>query len=659
MEVMRRTCTENAGIPDTSVTISMKDSDHSIEGDGNYDENSTSGQDEESTKKQTPARKKKKQKKALLNPISRRGRTRIEKPRAIIDPGTEVDVIGSVGWKVLSKVDNQVAQLDGALEGMGECSLLLVTAVTAHDHPTEGTVLLGAGCAGWDERPEQTKSLFNSHDMRKHNVIVHDTAKRDGGLQRLEVDGVHIALNFVDDKTLSFQLRQPTQEELENLEILWLTPRKLTANSKIHRTARRAPGGIVPVPAPWEERLGYAPELITVKTLKATAQLWSSPVEMDRRENPRQHCKTRIQALHPRRITGRTDLDTFFSSVESVRKFMSVQIFFCVLTKFLYVKGMRRKSHSYGAYQDFVQDVGAPNMLLTDNSQTQTGKKWTKTSQENITKQVQSAPHDQNQNQAERKIRDVKNRTILTFRYSSAPLLFWCYCMTLVVDCLNHTAQKDLECRTAMEKMYGNTPDISMFRFRFWEPVWYYYKPTAKYPAANILQGRFVGIAWDCGDSFTYKIWTTPNDVWEDGCELIRNIVRSRSKEQDEPWAEYKNEDLEFTRTKLTRGQKNKEERAKKRKRRSEDETEEDQQDPRRAVRFDVSHQARTTEPEEMGGGNTEPTSSQSTNHCCQRTTSIKPKSLNKFNGCDSGNKPYYQCNENSRGGGRNQPRRL
>jgi hypothetical protein len=198
---------------------------------------------------------------------------RIKKPRAIIDPGTEVDVIGGVGWKVLSKMDNQVAQLDGALEGMGEYSLPLVTAVTAHDHPTERTVLLGAGCAGWDERPEQTESLFTSHDMRKHNVIVHDTAKRDGGLQRLEVDGVHIALDFVDDKTLSFQLRQPAQEELENLEILWLTPRKLTANSKIHQTARRAPGGIVPVPAPWEERLGYAPELITVKTLEATTQL--------------------------------------------------------------------------------------------------------------------------------------------------------------------------------------------------------------------------------------------------------------------------------------------------------------------------------------------------------------------------------------------------
>jgi hypothetical protein len=157
----------------------------------------------------------KKQKKSRRNLISRRGRTGIYKSRAIIDPWTEVEVIGGVGWKVLSKVDIQVAQLDGALEGMGECSLPLVTTVTAHDHPTEGTILLGAGYPGWDERPKQTELLFNSQDMLKHNVIVHDTAKRDGGLQTLQVGGIQIALDFVDTKTLFFQLRQPTQEELE------------------------------------------------------------------------------------------------------------------------------------------------------------------------------------------------------------------------------------------------------------------------------------------------------------------------------------------------------------------------------------------------------------------------------------------------------------
>jgi hypothetical protein len=78
-------------------------------------------------------------------------------------------------------------------------------------------------------------------------------------------------------------------------------------------------------------------------------------------------------------------------------------------------------------------------------------------------------------------------------------------------------------------------------------------------------------------------------------------MVRSRTKEQVKSWAEYKNEDLELTPPKLKPVQKNKERRAKKRKRRSEDEKEEDQQDPRRTVPFDVSHQAWTIGPGEMG----------------------------------------------------------
>jgi hypothetical protein len=114
----------------------------------------------------------------------------------------------------------------------------------------------------------------------------------------------------------------------------------------------------VPVPAPWQERLKYSPELMTGKMLKATTQLCSYLVKMDQRENPRQHCKTRTQALHPRRIAGRTDLDTFFSLVKSVQKYMSIQTFFSVLTKCLYIKGMRRELNSHGAYQDLVWEGG-------------------------------------------------------------------------------------------------------------------------------------------------------------------------------------------------------------------------------------------------------------------------------------------------------------
>jgi hypothetical protein len=64
--------------------------------------------------------------------------------------------------------------------------------------------------------------------------------------------------------------------------------------------------------------LGNSPELIAVKTLEAAMQLRESPVEMDKRETPRQHRKKHVLALHAKRIEGQTDLDAFFSSVDSI-----------------------------------------------------------------------------------------------------------------------------------------------------------------------------------------------------------------------------------------------------------------------------------------------------------------------------------------------------
>jgi hypothetical protein len=264
----------------------------------------------------------------------------------------------------------------------------------------------------------------------------------------MEIDGINIDLDFIEDKTLSFNLWMPMLSELEELAAHWLSPRRPDLKSGNGNATRRSPAAVVPTPAPWEERLGNALELITVKTLEATTQLWESPVEVDKREAPRQHRKKRVLALHPKRLEGRTDSDTFFSSIKSIRGFACIQIFFICLSKFIFVRGIRKESESHGAYQDMVREVGAPNILLTDNAQTQVGKKWRKMSQDNVTRQVKTVPHNQNQNQVECKIQDVKRRTIITLRYAMAPLVFWCYCMYFIVNCQNGSAQKELGYRS-------------------------------------------------------------------------------------------------------------------------------------------------------------------------------------------------------------------
>ena len=183
-----------------------------------------------------------------------------------------------------------------------------------------------------------------------------------------------------------------------------------------------------------------------------------------------------------------------------------------------------------------------------------------------------------------------------------APLVFWCYCMYFIIDCLNHSAQKELGYRTAMEKMFGHTPDISMFRFHFWEPVWYY-EPTAKYPKSNFLPGRFVGIAWDHGDAFTYKIWTTPDNDWTKGRELIRNVVKSRSTTEIEPRADYDESSLVFTKgkTKRTKKKRAQKQQSNKRTRATEEPEPEEQPMRKRLVTFSESPKIHTADPGEKG----------------------------------------------------------
>lgn len=68
----------------------------------------------------------------------------------------------------------------------------------------------------------------------------------------------------------------------------------------------------------------------------------------------------------------------------------------------------------------------------------------------------------------------------------------------------NVLALKSKRWRTPMELSTGNTPDISFFRFHFWEPVWYF--DHSKAPESPWCKGRWLGIAQTSGDIMTYII---------------------------------------------------------------------------------------------------------------------------------------------------------
>ena len=132
-------------------------------------------------------------------------------------------------------------------------------------------------------------------------------------------------------------------------------------------------------------------------------------------------------------------------------------------------------------------------------------------------------------------------------RNAGASLEMWCYCLEHTVDYLNYTAHCELNSKVPLEVLTGHTPDISMFRFKFWEPVWYY-EPTARFLSPNFLPGRHIGIAWHHGDAFTYKIWATLDGKCEDGRLLIRNDVKARDVEELSSYVDYPTSVLIITR---------------------------------------------------------------------------------------------------------------
>jgi hypothetical protein len=400
-------------------------------------------------------------------------------------------------------------------------------------------VLIGIGVAAIDENQKQCETLLNPNYLGQFVDLDEKPTSRGGRQSLLLPDRKgEIRITMEEGRLPFFTIRQPTPLEMEMMKPIWLVPLEETTHGARKVLANRRNRKLVqPPPAPWTERLGNCPSAILDKTLESTTQLCTDGIEMDHREIPRVQRQQRAHPIHGRRLKGRTDTDTFFASLKSIRGYRCCQLFVHILSQFVFVTLLRKESQNLRAYEDFVTEVGTPNLLLSDNAQSQTGRAWTTFSRKNHTKTATSAPHKQNQNQAERKIGDVKRRVCHTLFCSGAPLVFWCYCVQFVVACLNVTARRRLDWRTPTEALEGFTPDISRHQFHFWEPVWYY-EPTVRFPDSPWKAGWFIGFADRCGDSFTYKVWTCldpTNADYTTGRELTRDIVIRRKRDSPAP----------------------------------------------------------------------------------------------------------------------------
>ena len=100
--------------------------------------------------------------------------------------------------------------------------------------------------------------------------------------------------------------------------------------------------------------------------------------------------------LNPGLLPGHMDTDMVFSMVKLIPGYLCIKFFCCVISDLLFVIYMQIELHSHGSYQDYISELGSSEIIITDNSKTQTGKKWYNTSRDVIKNQRKLNQYNQN-----------------------------------------------------------------------------------------------------------------------------------------------------------------------------------------------------------------------------------------------------------------------
>ena len=137
---------------------------------------------------------------------------------------------------------------------------------------------------------------------------------------------------------------------------------------------------------------------------------------------------------------------------------------------------MRKESQATSRLQDFVREVGATRAMVNDNAKVMTGESWLNTLRHACIESHTSEAYHQNQNLAEHRGGGLKEAIVKLYHNTpnNPPLAFWCYALEFLALVRGFYAQKGLDWHPAEDTLYGETLDISVFRFPWFSPVWYY-----------------------------------------------------------------------------------------------------------------------------------------------------------------------------------------
>ncbi|CAB9530120.1 unknown protein [Seminavis robusta] len=239
--------------------------------------------------------------------------------------------------------------------------------------------------------------------------------------------------------------------------------------------------------------------------------------------------RNQVQSMNPvlqrRRLPEGFATDTFFSTVTSYEGYNAYQIFYGLDSHSIFVYGLGSEKDGPNALLDFFKQVGVPPSILRDNSKMQMGKVWTDYMRRYWSKDKFTQPYKPSQNRAEFGIGVCKGSVTKMMITTGCAPQAWAKAIQHAADLDRNTAKECLGWRTPIEKLTGQTPDISnLIKFKFWDVV-LYHEPTHKFPGqavgGNERLGRWLGRALDHGDGMCSWILTLETEQL-----IVRYAVR-------------------------------------------------------------------------------------------------------------------------------------
>ena len=392
-------------------------------------------------------------------------------------------------------------------------------------------VLLKVNYATWisnEHDPNEKESLLSTWDISEHGVTVNGIHPKNTKCG-LTVDNTYMEFDH-DDESIFFSISKPTKEEIDTYEIYELNSPLPTIKSRKRRVKetewesqfKQIPMGEL------RKRLAYIPEESINKTLANTTQYYLQVTE-ENQSNPQQHFRKRFKAIPDRRQHESVATDFVYFSKKSSQGHIGGQFFSGVKSKRWEFYPLQKENQNSQALLDYIRKLGPPHEIISDNAKSEVGNAWTNIMRDHMIKSRTSEPHNQHQNPSEAEWGRLGNMIKNVLRQSRAPVELCNWTAMYCCQINNHVSRRSLKYKTPMEISNGHTPDISMFRFHFYEPLWYF-DPKIKLPRSNLLKCRYLGLAESCGDAMTYYVLTEPDSAKTRRQVLMRSVIKTRRK---------------------------------------------------------------------------------------------------------------------------------